>query len=643
MSENKMSGNKNAERLIQWGKSYWIESCFDRAALLKPCPTGATGACCKICHMGPCRFIQSSEERIQRGICGATLPTVVARNILRMATSGVAAHSYLARDLAFTLLGVANGEIRDFRIAETKKLFKVAHILEIEFEGRDTKDVARNVARRLIDDFGRQTGNLSYIKRAPEKTRERWEKWGIIPTGIDREIVDATHSTNIGVDHQPDNLLLSALKVSLADGWGSSMILTDISDILFGTPKPVMGKAGFGIFKKDEVNLIFIGHETSLAKVIADVVSKPDIVEYAKSKGAKGINLGEIFTLRHGISNAGGFTNQELCIMTGIIDAIALDVQCIMPTLVEVANNFHTRVITTSQKAKLPDALHLQYDARKAEKIAREIVKIAIDNYPNRTGMGEPITETFPMMSGFSHEYFENGTSKASFRLLNNAIVNGSIRGIAGLVGCDNPRVQATGIHKYLAEELIVDDVLILSTECASAACAASGYLHPETALKNAGAGLKEVYESIGIPPILPLGASVDNSRILTMLSSMAAEGSLSDEIGGMPAVIIAPEWMAEKEIASACYFAASGVPVILGGTSPVKASKEIAEIMTETWFERFKGALRYESDHEKILDLAINYIDTAREELRLRKHKPSRFSIKDEELLHEGERGKTE
>jgi carbon-monoxide dehydrogenase catalytic subunit len=639
MSDNKMSGNESAEQIIQWGKSYWIESCFDRAALLKPCPTGATGACCKICHMGPCRFLQSTEERVERGICGVTLPTVVARNFLRMAASGTAAHTDLARDMAFTLLGVANGEIKGFKITDVKKLLKIAQILEIEFEGKDLNDVARNVAIKLIDDFGRQTGVLSYVKRAPEKTKQRWEKWGIIPKGIDREIAEAIHCTNIGVDNEPDSLLLNSLKVSLADGWGGSMISTDLSDILFGTPQPVMAEAGFGIFKEDEVNLIIVGHDPTLAKKILDVVSKPDMIEYAKSKGAKGINLGEIFIMRHGLSNAGGFTNQELCIMTGIIDAVAVDVQCIMPTLVEVANNFHTKIITTSRKAKLPGALHIEYDTQRSEEVAREIVRHAIDNYPNRTGMGERITEKLPMMAGFSHEYFENtnnSNTKASFRLLNNAIMRGSIRGIVGLVGCDNPRVQATGIHKYLAEELIMDDVLILSAECGSAACAASGYLNPEIAYKKAGPGLKEVYETIGIPPILHIGACVDNSRILTMLSAMAAEGGLSDEIGGMPAVIIAPEWMAEKEIAVGCYFAASGVPVILGGTSPVKASEEVSQIMTEVWLERFKGALYFEPDFEKMLDLTINYIDKAREELNIRKYKFRKVGEKDADIYNE-------
>ncbi|MBA3071788.1 MAG: anaerobic carbon-monoxide dehydrogenase catalytic subunit, partial [Nitrospirae bacterium] len=589
------SANEAAEQIIEWSESHGIETCFDRAQRLKPCPIGAAGACCKICHMGPCRFVGQNAEEEARGVCGATLPTVASRNLLRMAIAGSAAHTDHARDMAFILLAVANEETKDFRITDVKKLYRVAGILEIEFEGRSVNDVARDVATKLIEDFGRQKGELNYIKRAPKKTQERWKKWGITPRGVDREITEAMHRTHMGVDHAPDNLLLVALKVSLADGWGGSMISTDITDILFGTPKPVRAEAGFGIFKEDEVNLVVHGHEPSLAEMIVDVVNEPKMIAYAESKGAKGINLGGMcctaneVLMRHGIPTAGGFTNQELAIMTGLVDAITVDVQCIMPALAELSRKFHTKVITTSYKAKIPGAVHIEYDEHRAKEIAREIVKFAIDNYPNRKAEGIHINQKFPVIAGFSHEYIEymqGGSWRASFRPLNDAIMAGRIRGVVGLAGCDNPRVPSQGLHRFLAIELIKNDVLIVSTGCGSAACGTAGYLTPEMALENAGPGLREVCEAIGIPPILHLGSCVDNSRILTIASAMAAEGGLSDEIGGMPAVGIAPEWMSVKAIAIGCDFAASGVPVIFGGESPVGASEAVTKIMTEVWFE---------------------------------------------------------
>jgi carbon-monoxide dehydrogenase catalytic subunit len=635
MDKKIKSSDVLSEKIIEWGEEHKIDTCFERAEKLKPCPIGESGACCKVCHMGPCRLVGKNAEEEARGVCGAQLPTIAARNFVRMIAAGTSAHSDHARDMAMTLLAAATGEAKDFKITDVKKLYRVAGIIGIEFEGRPVNDVAKDVALKFIEDFGRQTGEINYATRAPKKTQERWRKWGIVPRGIDREVVEAMHRTNIGVDHDADHLLTHGLKVALADGWGGCMISTDITDILFGTPSPVKAEASFGIFKEDEVNIVVHGHEPSLAEIIVDVTYDQKMIEYAKSKGAKGINLGGMcctaneVLMRHGIPTAGGFTNQELGIMTGLVDAMTVDVQCIMPAITELSKKFHTKIITTSRKAMIPGAVHVEYEEHHAREIAEKIVKMAIDNYPNRTTKGSHITDKFPVIAGFSHEYIEymqGGRWRGSFRPLNDAIMAGRIRGVVGLAGCDNPRVPSQGLHRYLAIELIKNDILIVSTGCGSAACGTAGFLTPEMALENAGPGLREVCEAIGIPPILHLGSCVDNSRILTIATAMAAEGGLSDEIGGMPAVGIAPEWMSEKAIAIGCYFAASGFPVIFGGESPVGASKEVTKIMTEVWFERFMGSLHFEPDPEKMLAMTLDYIDKARERLKLRKYEPGKF-----------------
>ncbi|HTR45349.1 MAG TPA: anaerobic carbon-monoxide dehydrogenase catalytic subunit [Thermodesulfovibrionales bacterium] len=631
------SANPQSEKVHEWGVQHEIETCFERAQKMKPCPIGSVGACCKVCHMGPCRLVGKNAEEEMRGVCGATLSTIAARNLVRMIAAGTSAHSDHARGMAEALLATAKGEAKDFKITDVKKLYRVAGYLNIEFEGRPVTDVAFDVATKFLQDFGRQHGGeLNYLSRAPKKTQERWKKWGIAPRSIDREVVESMHRTNIGVDHDPDHLLLQGLRTSLADGWGGCMISTDITDILFGTPNPQKGRMSLGIFKEDEVNFIVHGHEPLLAELIVEMSTDPEIVAYAKSKGAKGINLGGMcctaneVLMRHGIASAGGFTNQELGIMSGLVDAISVDVQCIMPAIAELSKKFHTKVITTNPKAKMVGAMHVEFDEHRGKEVAKEVLRIAIDNFPNRKATGSRVTETYPAIAGFSHEYIEymqGGKWRGSFRPLNDAIMAGRVRGVVGLAGCDNPRVPSTGLHQFLATELIKRDVLIVSTGCGSAACGTLGYLTPEMALEQAGPGLREVCEAIGIPPILHLGACVDNSRILTIASAMAAEGGLSDEIGGMPAVGIAPEWMSEKAIAIGCYFAASGVPVIFGGESPVEASKEVTRIMTEVWFERFKGALHFEPDQQKILDLALDYIDKARATLKLRKYERGKFT----------------
>jgi carbon-monoxide dehydrogenase catalytic subunit len=630
------SAAPGAQKIIDWSVENKLETCFDRAQKMKPCPIGKIGVCCKNCNMGPCRLTGKDAEATMTGVCGASVGTVVARNFLKMAAAGTSAHSDHARGMVETLLAVCEGHAPDFQIKDVTKLHKVAGILGIEIADRPVNDIGKEVALTLLNDFGRQRGGeLNYIKRAPKKTQERWRKWGIVPRSIDREVVESMHRINIGVDHEPDHLLLQALRVSLADGWGGCMISSDVTDILFGTPKPIQAEGSFGIFKEKEVNIVIHGHEPLMAEMIYDVVSEPEMIAYAVSKGAQGINLGGMcctaneVLMRHGIPTAGGFTNQELGIMTGLVDLMTVDVQCIMPAIANVSKKFHTKLLTTNPRAKMKGAEHVEFEEHHAKEIARKIVKMAIDNYPNRTTKGEHVTQKYPMIAGFSHEYIEymqGGKWRGSFKPLNDAIAAGRVRGVVGLAGCDNPRVNATGLHKFIATELIKRDVLIVSTGCGSAACGTSGYLTPEMALEHAGPGLREVCEAIGIPPILHLGACVDNSRILTIASAMAAEGGLSDEIGGMPAVGIAPEWMSEKAIAIGCYFAASGVPVIFGGDSPVSGSKEVTDIITNVWMERFKGGFYFEPDQQKMLDLALEFIDKARAALKLKKYVSGSF-----------------
>ncbi|VAX28077.1 Carbon monoxide dehydrogenase CooS subunit [hydrothermal vent metagenome] len=645
------SADKVAEEIVEWAESHGLETAFDRAEKLKPCPIGHSGACCKICYMGPCRLVGSDAEENAEGVCGATLPVVTARNFLRMVAAGTAAHSDHARDMAYTLLEASTGEAPDFTIKDEGKLRRLAGILDISTEGRTKEDIAKEVAENIIAQFGQQRGEISFIKRAPEKRQEIWRKWGIVPRGVDREVAEAMHRTNMGVDQDPENLMTSALRVSLADGWAGSMFSTDITDILFGTPSPKRSEASIGIMKEDEVNVVVHGHEPSLAEMMVEASQESGILEYAKQKGANGINLvgmcctaNEVL-MRHGIPTAGGFLNQELAVMTGLAETIMVDVQCIMPAIAQAAKKFHTKVVTTSSKGKMIDAVHIEYDEHRAKEVAREVLRLAIDNYANRTTEGSRVHETTPVIAGFSHEYIEymqGGKFRASFRPLNDAIIAGRIRGVVGIVGCNNPRIAQDSVHNYLAEEFIRNDVLVVSTGCGAAACAKAGFMTPETALEMAGPGLREVCEAIGVPPVLHLGSCVDNSRILTVVTQMIAEGGLGDDISGLPAVGIAPEWMSEKALAIGCYFVASGMYVIFGSESPVEASSQVKDIMTNQWEERFGGKFEFIPDPEEILKKTLEAIDIKRDGLKLRKYEPGRFGT-ERKLMTMADRRKLE
>ncbi len=618
-----------AVEMLEVAQAAGLDTAFSRAEQIKPCPIGEDGACCKICFMGPCRLV----GKVTTGVCGATLATVAARNFARMVAGGASAHSDHGRDLAFTLIAVAKGEGQGYRIRDVAKLYAVARYMDIPTVGRKVEEIALDVGTKALEQFGQQKGEVLYTRRATPKRQKLWRELGLMPRGVDREVVETLHRTHEGVDLDPENILDQAMRTALADGWGGSMLATDLSDILFGTPTPLQTQANLGVLKDDEVNIIIHGHEPTLSEMIVVAAQDPELIEYARSKGAKGINLAGIcctsneILMRHGIPPAGNFLHQELAIITGAVEAMIVDVQCIMQALASLARHFHTELITTSPKAKIPGAVHIQFDEHKALDSAKTIVRRAIDNYPNRGKTHIP-PFTSPLVAGFSHEYIgymQGGHYRGSFRPLNDAVIAGRIRGLAGVVGCNNARVAQDEWIINIIRELIKNDVLVVVTGCAAHASGKHGYLSPEM-MMNAGPGLREVCEAIGIPPVLHLGSCVDNSRILTVLTQVATEGGLGEDIDDIPAVGICPEYMCEKAIAIGTYCVASGAYVLFGVHSPVLASEEVTRLISEGWEKKVGGKLEFYPKWEEIVAKSLEHIDKKRAALGLVEYDPTRY-----------------
>jgi carbon-monoxide dehydrogenase catalytic subunit len=442
------------------------------------------------------------------------------------------------------------------------------------------------------------------------------------------------HRTHMGVDQDAEHIMDQAMRGALADGWGGSMLSTDISDILFGTPGPIASGSNFGVLREDEVNVVIHGHEPTLSELIVAAANDPEIIEYAKSKGAKGVNLAGIcctaneILMRQGVPLLGNFLAQELSVLTGAIDAMVVDIQCIMQGLVEVAKNYHTKIITTSPKAKIEGATHIEFHEDKAMEIAKSILRMAIDNYPKRGKVFIPDYQDH-LVAGFSHEYIAymlGGSLRESFRPLNDAIMAGRIRGAAGVVGCNNPRVTHDDPHLYIVRELIKNDILVVTTGCNAIACAKQGLLTPEV-MEQCGPGLKEICQTIGIPPVLHMGSCVDNTRILTVLSQSACEGGLGEDISDLPVAGFAPEWMSEKAISIGIYFVASGVTTWMGVGSPVGGSPEVTKIITDGWRNKVGASFYFEADHKKSVADAIAHIDAKRKALKLVDYDPKRFA----------------
>ena len=638
MTEEKKESKKRATidpaviEMLEKAEGEGISTAFERAQTTKPCPIGHEGLCCKNCFMGPCRLTGKTTV----GICGATIETVAARNLAREIASGAAAHSDHGRDMAHTLIAAAEGEAPDYKVKDEKKLRAVARYLEVEAEGKGKEELAAEVGRKALAEFGRQEGEILYVKRAPQKRQEVWKKLGVTPRGIDREIVETLHRTHIGNDQDAEHILDHSLRTCLGDGWGGSMLSTDISDILFGTPGPVAAKSSFGILREDEVNVVVHGHEPTLSEMIVIAAGDPELIEYAKSKGAKGINLTGIcctaneILMRQGVPVVGDFLAQELAIATGAIDAMIVDIQCIMQGIQSVAEKFHTKIITTSPKAHITGAMRIEFDEHRALEIAKQIIRVGIDNFPNRDKSKVQIPDYVDhLVAGFSHEYIaymQGGIYRESFRPLNDAIMTGRIRGAAGVVGCNNARVTHTDPHLYVVKELIKNDVLVVTTGCNAIACAKQGLLTAEV-MDYAGPGLREVCQTIGIPPVLHMGSCVDNSRILTVLAQCAKEGGLGEDISDLPVAGFAPEWMSEKALSIGAYFVASGVTTWMGVGSPVAGSEAVTRIITEGWKEKVGAAYYFEPDHEKAVQEALAHIDAKRAALKLEEYSPTRYA----------------
>jgi carbon-monoxide dehydrogenase catalytic subunit len=606
-----------------------VETAFDRAANMKACPIGADSACCKHCAMGPCR-LNAKDPYSKVGVCGATIDTIMARNFARMVAAGGAAHTDHGMGMLDLFREVLNGHIKDYTIKNPQKLIEVAQSVGIETVDRELKDIAMDLYEELERTYTQVEGEIPFARRVPEKTLETWRKLGIVPRGAMREIMELMHRTHMGVDQHYENITKQCSRTALADGWGGSMVATEISDILFGTPSPVAVEVNMGVLKEDQVNIIIHGHEPNLFESIVESVNEPTLIQAAKDAGAKGINLvgmccsGLEMFVRHGIPHAGNFMSTEAVLVTGAVDAMGVDVQCIKQGLVKVAECYGTKLITTNTRCHIEGATHIEFHEHDPKACTDEIVIQAIGRFKNRKMPIEIPQIVNTGVHGFSHEYINymlGGTFRSSYTPLNDNIINGRIRGVGAVVGCDSCRVESGKVHTTVVKELIANSVLVLVTGCAATACGREGLLRPEAA-ELAGPGLKEVCETVGMPPVLHMGSCVDNSRILIAATEIVKEGGLGDDISQVPAAGCAPEWMSEKAISIGQYCVTSGFYVVFGRTFPTTGSKVLTDYLFREIEALYGGMWAVEEDPTEMAQMMIRHIDKKREALGIQEKK---------------------
>ncbi len=622
------------QELLGKAKKESIETIWDRYETQTPqCGFGSLGVCCKICLQGPCR-IDPFEENATKGTCGADADTIVARNLIRSIVAGTASHAGHAKHLAHILVKSAKGEYKDYPIKDSNKLKAVATRLGINIEGKDNNVLALEVGKLALNEFSeKEEANLWAATTITKGMADNYTKLGVVPQGIDSIISEIMHRTHYGNDSEVTNLILGGVKCALAD-YASCHMGTDLSDILFGTPQPVKTEANLGVLKENAVNIAVHGHNPALSDIIVQMADELD--DEAKNAGAwEGINIvgicctGNEVLMRHGIPPATYSVSQEMAIVTGALESIVIDYQCILPSLTNVAECYHTKIITTMPISKIKGATHMEIDEKNARDCAKDIIKTSISAFKERKPEKVLIPdEKTTAIAGFSTEAIVGALSKVNaedpLKPLIDNIAEGNIQGVCLFAGCNNVKITQDKNFITMAKELAKNNILILATGCGGGAFARYGLMTPEATKEFAGDGLKNVLTAVGeaaglggpLPFVLHMGSCVDNSRAVD--TAVAIANKLGVDINKLPVVASAPEATTEKAISIGTWAVAGGLPTHVEVVPPVLGSQTVTEILTEKSKELFGGYFIAESDPIKAANILYEEIKNRRKGLNL-------------------------
>ncbi|MCW1296202.1 MAG: anaerobic carbon-monoxide dehydrogenase catalytic subunit [Candidatus Parvarchaeota archaeon] len=567
------------------------------------CELGEIGVCCRLCNMGPCTVrtsafssLSNNETLDWKGICGANADLIIAKNMLRAVAAGASFNLKHALYLSQVLRNISRGQ-SSFTIVDHKKLIEVSDVLKI----KKSEILAEKIAEISINDLLGDLNQMNFLTYLNEITLNKLKKNQILPRSCAIEINEALQSTVLGSGDDLKKLFLQTLRTSIATGF-CMLISNEIQDIIFGVPKPKLSFVDLGTIRKDKVNIVVSGTLPLLAEKILLHTVDDDLIELAISEGANGIGVygmadtGKEMLSREGTKFLGDFESQELAILTGAIDLFVVDFGCTIENIEKIASSLHTKVITTMDETKIQDSRFIKFDDKKADDIAREIIKLAIENFKNRYGVLIPENKN-KIVTGFS---FESITEKfGSVLPLINVIREGKIKGIVIIFGCRNPK-KGHDLNAELARELIKHDVLVMTAGCTSFEIAKEGLMREEAA-EISSKNLKIVCEALKIPPVLDFGSCMSIARIFILIDKIAR--TLNTDISLIPIVFVT-EYINERTMPIVFFMSSLGLTTIIETMPPIFGSERYLEFCTKEIEELTGGKIIFENDPSTILEI---------------------------------------
>lgn len=579
-----------------------IDTTFDRFDAQKPqCNFGLCGTCCKICNMGPCRI----TPKAPKGVCGADADLIVARNLLRSAAAGAAQHGMHAREVMLALKKAAEGEL-DVPILGEQKIRATAEAFGIRQKNRQLKNVARDLADALLEDLSRTVpSEYKTISACAMPERQKvWDELDILPISAYHEVFEAYHKSGCGTDGDWKSIMQQFLRCGLAFTFSGVVGASIATDSLFGVGDRVTSKVNIGALKKGYVNIAVHGHLPLLVSEIVKAGKREDLIELAKSKGAKGIRFYGIccsglsaMYRDSGVIPLSNAVSAELVLGTGALDLWVADVQDVFPAIMDVAKCFKTAVITTSESARLPGAERFEYDhhhsnLNETKELAERIVRRAIESFEDRKGIPVYIPPyEVEAEVGFSVEYVHKRFG--SMQPLADAIKDGRILGVVNMVGCNNPKVLYEKCIVDVADELLKNNVLIITNGCASFPLMKLGYC-AISGKEKAGDSLREFLEP-DLPPVWHVGECIDNTRSSGIFAGIA--NALGKDMYELPFAFSSPEWGNEKGIDAALGFRLNGISSYHCVEAPIYGSKNVIEFLKHGTKELLGSTMNVNTD----------------------------------------------